>query len=277
MKLIKRLLRRISTFDLAAVAVIFALMAGFFLFFYRRPEYVDIRVKITDKDVLYAITQPTAWYANRFIEGDVEKDVLGRKITEIKNVESFNTSSDKKAVYLDLTVRATYDTRTKLYSVKGKPLVFGTALRFNLSTITFDGIVTEFPNSQYQKNLQIKDTTIVAILRGRIPEQKPVEPRTLESIKVGDKILDSNSNVLAEVLAVEISPAERVTETSTGQLLLRRDPFYKDATLTLKVRKKVLSGEKFIFDNIPLKIGEEVPLNFENLSIKPVIIKIFPD
>lgn len=276
MKAIKKVLKKLTYFDIALIVLLTILFLGFFFFFYRKAEYANIRVKVTDQEVLYARTLPTTWYANQFVVGDVERDALGRVISEIVGIERFNVKSDKKVVYLDLRVRATYDTRTKLYSARGRPLIFGTPVRFNFSKVTFDGIVTEFPNSSAQKNLKITNTKVTALLRGIEPEKVPDEPEILKAVKVGDKIYDSNGKVLAEVLDLKIRPAERVTQTTQGELLLRHDPLYKDALFTLNIRSKILDNEPFMFDNIPFKIGERLPLNFEDVSLFPVIIKIFP-
>jgi len=274
MGIVQKLLRKISVFDFVLLCIGVFLFFGFFFFFYRKAEYVNIRVKVTDQDVLYAKTQPETWYANRFEAGDVERDTLGRVISEIVGVERFNVKSNLKAVYLDLKVRATYDTRTKLYSARGKPLIFGTPVRFNFSTITFDGIVTEFPNSEYQKNLRVENMKVVVLQRGIQPDRSTVEPTTIQSIKKGDKIYNSRGEVLAEVLEVKIRQAERTVETDRGELLLRYDPIYKDGIYTLNIRTRVFNDELFVFDNIPVKLGEVLPLNFPDVSLFPVIVEI---
>ena len=128
---IRKFAKKLTYFDIGIIAIVVALGLGFFSFFYRKAEYVNIRVKVTDQDVLYVRTQPATWYANRFEVGDVERGALGREISRIVGVETFNVTSRRKAVYLNLRVRATYDTRTKLYSARGKPLIFGTPVRFN--------------------------------------------------------------------------------------------------------------------------------------------------
>ena len=264
MKLLNKLLKQISLFDITFFLILVVAGLIFFLFFYRKAEYITIRVKVTEQEVLYANTRPTTWYANRFEIGDQELDALGRKITEIVGIERFNVESNRKAVYVDLEIRATYDTRTRLYSARGKTLVFGTPVRFNLSRVTFDGIVTEFPGSQYQKNLKVSQSIVKVLARA-------LEPAIANSIRNGDKVHDSSGVLLAEVKDILISPAERVTTPATGNLLLRLDPLYKDVSITVLLRTKTYQGEAFVFDNIPLKIGEILPLNFSQVSISPII------
>lgn len=274
MKLKNKILSKLTYFDYSIIVIVTVLSLGFLFFFYRKSEHVDIRVKITDKDVLYAWTRPQNWYADRFRIGDVERDLLGRVITEIVDVQTFNVESHRKAVYLDLKVKAVYDSRTNLYSAKGKSLVFGTPIRFDLSEITFEGIVTEFPNSQYRDNYTIEEKVVDVLLRGVVGDQGVIEPEILNTINKGDKIIDSNGIVLAEVLDVRLSQALRITTTDRGELFLRYDPFYKDVRLMLKLRTKAVNNEMYVFDNLPLRVGEKIPLTFNDVFIAPTIVEI---
>lgn len=268
MSKIRKIFRKLTYWDLAIGIVVLILFLAFFFFFYRKQAYVDIRVKLTNQEVLYAQTNPRDWYANRFFKGDVERDALGRVTSEIEEVETFNVNSDRKAVYLDLKVGASYDSRTKLYSFKGKPLVFGTPLRFNFSQVTFDGIVTEFPGSDSYFGYREGTKEIAAIGRN-------AEPFVAASIKKGDKIYDSNGVLLAEVLDIQVKPAEKVTQTDRGDLLLRYDPLYKDILVRLRLKTKTWNEEVIVFDNIPVKIGAQIPLNFDRVSIFPAITEIY--
>lgn len=269
MRKLKSFIKRIGIFDIFLIGILIVLFASFFLFFYRKVEAISIRVKVTDIDILYASTNPQTWYADRFQVGDTERDALGRVVSEIVGIESFNINSNTKVLYLDLKIRAVYDKKSRMYSAKGKNLVFGSPIRFNLSRVTFDGIVTDSPSIKMQKNLKVFDTQVKALIRGG-------EPLILQSVKKGDKALDSKGNIMVEVIDVKIRPAEKVTQTDRGELLLRYDPLFKDAIYTLNIRTRVFDKEPFMFDNIPLKLGETVPLNFEQVSLFPLIVEILP-
>ena len=278
MKSLKKLFKNFALFDYSALLIILTILFVAFFFFYRKSVYIDIRVKITDQEILYASESPLNWYADRFIEGDVERDVLGRVISEIKNVETFNVSSLQKAVYLDIRVKATYDSRTKLYSARGKTLVFGAPVKFNLSGITFEGIVTEFPNSEFQKNIVITNEVAEVLVKGvreTMNGKEFIEPQVINSIMVGDNIIDSNGVILAEVININVRPTKRVTQDDKGNLLLVSDPYYKDALITLKLRTKIVNKTSYIFDNFPLRLNEELLLTFNNLFVKSKIIKIY--
>lgn len=260
---IRTFFSNVSPFDAGVLAVGFLCLVGFFLFFYRKSEYVSIRVKVTDQDVLYANTLPKDWYAGMFEVGDTERDVLGNVITKITGMEIFPSGENKKAVYLDLQVKATYDTRTKIYTSHGNPLIFGTPIRINLSHVTFDGFVTEFPGWEKQQNYHVGSATVTVLARS-------LEPAVADAIKEGDSILDNHNVTLAKVVTVLSKPADTVVNTAAGQLLLQPNPLYKDLVLTLKMRTETYNGEPYVFDNLPLKIGATIPLNFPNINLNSI-------
>jgi hypothetical protein len=266
----KKFLSKISIFDFILLSVVALFAVLFFVFFHRKAEFVNIRVSVTDRDVLYAQVKPKSWYAGQFQVGDVEKDTIGQPIAEIVNVETFNVTAEEKAVYLDIKVKATYDSRTQQYSSRGRVLNFGAPMRFNFSKVTFDGIVTDFPGSDTDKNVQKGQTVFEGIVRA-------IEPSLAASIKKGDQVVDSNQHVLAEVTNVEVRPAEKVTPTAQGELLLKKDPLYKDVLITVRVETKFFAHELYAFDFFPVKIGQKIPLNFKEKSILPTITNVYSD
>lgn len=276
-QIIKRGLKRwqITLLDIFAIALFAFILITTFLFFYRRGEFVTIRVKVITNEVgIYTRVYPPSWFANRFEVGDQEIDALGRTTAEIVNIDRYNISSDRVATFLDIKLKTTYNSRTKQYTTKGKSLVYGAPLRFTLSKVTFDSFVTETPQQSKQKE-EAKYVTVIA--RGRGIDtilDNTVEPDVYQSIKKGDRIYNSNKTLLAEVLDATLIPAERVTQTNLGYLTLQRDPLYKDIMLVLSIRSSTINGEPYMFDSQPIKIGEHVPLNFSHTSISPIIVKI---
>lgn len=266
MKKIRTFLTKVSVFDFIFFALVVVLSLSLFLFFKRSVDTVTIRVKVTDHDVLYAKNDPYNWYATRIEVGDTEKDSLGRVISEIVNVESFNTSAVHKVVYVDIKTRAVYDKRRNIYSARGKNLAFGTPMRFGFSRVVVDGIVTEFPGSQNQGNLKV-GKAVVSFL------QREVEGSTANFVKKGDKIYDSNGSLLLELKNVVVKNSEslRLITTEKSGLFLRKDPVFKDVEGEVEVVTKTYNGEVYIFDDIPLKVGELLPLNMEKVSLFPFI------
>jgi hypothetical protein len=264
---LKQILKRLhlSWFDVLILICGFSLLATFYLFFRRESANITIRVKVTDQTVLIAKNQPFSWYASHFQVGDSETDALGRKITEILSVQTLPTSPTARAVYLDLKVGATFDPKSKTYTARGRNLAFGTPLRFSLAGVTFDGIVVNFPGMVSTD----KEKTLIVSAVGR-----SVEAFIAQGIHTGDTLTDSNGKVLIEVLDVQTPPAEKVATNFAGELLLRRDPLYKDLQIKMKVTAKELNGVFYALDDSPIKVAEILPLNFNTVSLFPSVSKI---
>lgn len=269
---IKKIVKnKITYFDVIFAVIIIAIIGGVYFFFNRDTVYIDIKVRITDQDVIYANTNPKMWYANRFNIGDTEYDELGKVISKITNVETFNTTADTKVVYLTINVRAVYDPRTKLYGAKGTNLTFGNNIRFNFPDVSFNGLITESPSTEFQNEYSLETKTITVIARGPNTREPEIEPEMLEKIKINDKITNSSGTVLAQVKNISLRPGQRVTTDQFGNLHLRQDPFYKDAIITLDVLVKKNKDDEFVFDVYPLKLGTKLPLNFSYETVETVI------
>ena len=260
MKTIRSILKKLSLVDIILILITLSVGMGFYFFFYRQSQTITVSVQVTDQDVLYTQTQPRTFYASMFQVGDTEYDALGKPVAVITRVDSFDADATHKTVFLRLTVKSTYDSRTKSYYLRGQKIVYGAPIQFTLSKIIFNGIVIDFPNLTAQKDIKI-GSAVVTIL------SRVIEPTIATSVVPGDQIIDSNRTVLAQVIDNTVLPAEKVTLTSSGDLLLRYDPLYKDSILTVRLRTTTVGDNTFVFYTIPLKIGQVLPLQFHNVSL----------
>lgn len=271
----KKLIAKITLFDKIALFVFLTIVVSVFGFFYRRSEYVNIKVRVTDKDILYALNNPQNWFANRFVAGDSEKDLLGNDIAKITDVESYNIDNYTKAVYLNIDLKATYDPRSKQYSARGKKLAFGTAVKFNMKGVSFDGLVVDPP--KYEQNAAPVYVDAEVLIRGIHSDavgKTFVEPEVLLQLKPGDTVESSAGGKFAEILKVRISNSEHVTTDSLGRLHLRYDPLYKDARLTIRFKVKKIGNEMYIFNDYPFRIGGKPALTFKDKFVVGEIVKI---
>lgn len=272
--------KKISLVDYLGLFLVAFLGIAFLFFFMRKSTYVNIRIKITDQDVLYAWTNPRSSYSDRFIVGDTETDGFGRVDAKIINVEKFNITSSQKVVYLDINLKTTFDKRTGLYYAKGKPLVYGTSLRFNFNQVLFDGIVTELPEPYRKKYYDYKYYEVKALVKGVQNYFNTqgglmaslIEPEVVRTIKIADSIKNSNGDVLIEVEDIKFTPSVRIVTNDRGEIFKVNDPVYIDGQITLKVKAKVIRNETYVLDDIPLKIGETIPLVFDKLTIYPTVL-----
>lgn len=264
MKNIIKSLPKLHWVDIFIFFVVGAVLVSFFFFFYRKASYITIRVKVTNQEVLTAYSEPRNNYAWRFHKGDIERDVLGRVVTEIENVETYSVTPENKVVYLDLRVRATYDTRTKMYAARGKNLMYGTPMRFNLTDVTFDGFVTDVPGDE--KISAIQKTIHVKAFAGQVSESLAKE------IKVGDTVTDSMGKQLVKITKVEVSPGKQTTVDSKGNILIATNPMFKDVQMEMDILvKDVNNTDVVMFDDYRVNIGVLVPINLRRYNIYPAI------
>lgn len=264
MKKILKKFSKIHWFDILIVIVVLAVLLSFFFFFYRRAEYITIQVKVTDQEVMTAMAVPKNTYAWQFHVGDLERDVIGRVVTEITDIESFPVSPIHRVVYLTMRVRATYDTRTKTYSTRGKTLMYGTPMRFNLNNVTFDGYVTDAP-SIIDINAQKKKFRV----KGSVHDLDPI---VASQVKVGDTVTDSLGNELVKVTKVTILPTQQVTTDAQGNLHVRPNPIFKSVYVEMELSAKEVNNQEVVmFDGEKVAVGAQVPIYSKYYNLYPMI------
>jgi hypothetical protein len=269
MKKIFAELKKVNPFDIFMIVIAISILIGFFFFFYRKAEYITIQVKVTNQEVLYASMLPKNSYSRHFTKGDVERDAVGRVITEVIDVESYPITQDHQIVYLTLRVRSTYDTRTQTYSARGKTLMYGTPIRFNLNSVTFDGFVTQVPTTAVSHKEKIMKVQAVS---------RYMEPSIANAVKVGDTIVNSRNEVLIKITNVRVEPAMQVTTNVSGDLFERKNPYFKDIYVDMEVLVDEFNNKDLtILDEIKFQVGAVIPFSNMNYTIYPLVEKILPE
>ena len=86
-------------------------------------------------------------------------------------------------------------------------------------------------------------------------------------------MLDSNGNILVTVLDVEITPAKRTIVTNGASVSIT-DQDLKDVFYTLEVNAYKYGDRYYLYDYMPISIGQYIPLNFPTISVLPTVIDI---
>lgn len=277
MKKIVKFFKSFKAFDFVITFLLIFLAIAFFLFFFRQSKFLTVKMKITEKNVLYASTTPPSWFVYLFKEGMVEKDGFGRVNAQVADVYFYDTTPTNKAVYLTIKLRTTYNNRSREYKYKGTTVAVGEGLRINLEKILVEGLIVEvegLENPYEEVYFQVKARLMENTTSSVFSETTGVEPFVAESIKIGDKVFDSSGKLMAEVVEKEVLPAQKNTFDDKGNVYSKTDPRKKDVFLKLKVRAKKINNEFYFFDDIRIKVGQSLPLHFPNISLYPVITEI---
>lgn len=271
----KKLKKEFVIIDYILLIIILFSVIFFFFYLKRQNRYINITVKVTDDDVLYAYTDPNDFYANSFIVGDGEKNILGKNIIRIDQIRTYQTEENKKAVYLDLQIEANYDPKRDQYYFRGQPLIYGQSILFSFSQVRFHALVVDFPNFQDQsQEYKIK---VKAQLRSndlKSPDVYGVPDYVANAIRPGDQIIDSQNQVIAQILDVDIQAAKRTVITDHGQVFLVNDPQLKDVYYLLELQVRDIQGRRYFNQDQEIIIGKVIPLNFPNITIYLTITEI---
>jgi hypothetical protein len=273
----QRIRKNITLFDIFFVGILSFIFLGFIVFFRRETTYITLRLKVSDPNVQFINVQPFDEFSYSFTQGDKEVNEFGQTVSEITAVNSYKTESSKQITYVDMKVKAVYNPRKKQYTVKGKPVAFGQSLAFILSKVKFEGLVVDFPGFRSPEEAKTETKIIRTQLRDPKRDYSDtygVSQILAQAIEPGDEIKDSQGNVLVKVLTVDVSPAKRTIITNNNTSVTIFDQELKDVYYTLEVQAFNKNGRWYMFDYVPLQIGQILPLNFPYIGALPTILAI---
>ena len=268
-------MKKMSYFDLI-LTLIFVLLAIFlFIFLFRKNQYIEFVVKVTNDNILYAEQYPPNWFVNLLKKGMREKDGLGRVVAEIKDIYWYDIEPTVKVAYLHLNIKATYNKKTNQYSYKGKPLLVASPIKIQFEKVLINGLITYVDGVEdtRETKIMIVETQLIQY-KDVFPNIRGVEPFIAEAVSIGDEVKSYDGSTLIKIIDKKVLPATRITTNDRGQAFLQQDPLLKDVYLTLKVKVKKVNNEYYLYDDLRLKIGLVIPVNLEKISIWPTITQI---
>lgn len=268
-------MKKISFFDLILTLIFIFLAIFLFIFLFRKNQYIEVVVKITNDNVLYAESYPPNWFVNLLKKGMSEKDGLGRVTAEIKDIYWYDSEPTRKAAYLLLRIKATYNKKANQYSYKGKPLLVASPIKIQFEKVLVNGLVTNIQGLEDSRETKVMlmETQLIEN-NGVFPNVRGVEPFLAEAINIGDEVKSHDGSSLIKIIDKKVFPATRIVTNDRGQVFLEKDPLLKDVYLTLKVKVKKINNEYYLYDDIHLKIGRGIPVNLEKVTVWPTITQI---
>lgn len=260
-----RFLQRLTIFDWLVILVVLAGFVFLALFIFKQEKWVKVEVKISKP----------YWFADKIQKADKQYDSLGRKITEVVDVRTYEWENEIKMIYLTLDLKTEVDKRKKRLKFNHQPLEIGKSIDLELGKIGTQALVTfieGIPDTRVweDKIVEVK----VAHWSNIFPETLGMFPWRAEAIKIGNQMKDGQEKVIAEVLDKKVKPAEKIVTTADGQVLMRQDPIKKDVILTVKLKTFKQGGVSYYLDDFKVKIGNVILLALPNIDISPEITKI---
>jgi hypothetical protein len=277
---VKKFLQGLTLFDYLLVALLFAGVVFFAFIFFRKQQFLEVVVKVSDENVNWASPGTKDWFSSIFYAGMKERDGLGRPQAEVIKVFSYDTQPERKDVFLTLNLRGVYTKALDQYSYKGRPILVGYPIKLQLDSVNAEGIIVSVGNMDNNKKVDLtlevrtwddrRDSYAVT----SFTNTTGVRPYVADAIDKESVITDNNGNEVIKVIDKKVVNAKQVVTTSDGRVLVQSNPLLKDMTLTLQVRATIIGGKYYFFNEIPILIGQRLPLNFQNVSIFPDVAKI---
>jgi hypothetical protein len=286
MKTIKKYINKLTLFDKLIIVLLAVSVIFFAYYFFRKPDYKTVVIKVGEDTVGYLswqqnIKEPIGnrvWLAQMFHNGMQEKDGLGKVTAEVLSVYSFDTAPARKVLYLTTKLNSTYNRATNQYTYKGKPLIIGSLLKINFDGVYVEGMITDvegFPDVRKQKNLII-DAQLTDEENLKYLETSGVSPSLAASIFKAREIKDSTGRVVAKIMDIKTEDAKRLTVDSTGRSGVQTNPLRKDVYLKIEIKALEIDNKYYMYDDIPILIGQKIPLNTTYYSIFPEVTNITP-
>lgn len=263
-------LRKLSLFEILIVLAGLTVVISVFFLLFRSKKTIIVVLKVYEDSVDMPFTRSSLWFSRMFYQGMKEKSAFGQVTAEVLKVRKYDDRPDNPIVYITVKLEAIYSRGTNVYTYKGKNILIGSTIRLFLDNTLVEGVVvdTKGVNNRYPLKKLIMTVELTN------PETVGVMPYVAQAIIEGDEIRDSAGKVILKVLKKEVQDAQKLVNTDSGEIVLSRDPFRKDVRLTLEVQAYKIGDRYFFFDDKPLLVNKELPINFEKLSILPMITNI---
>lgn len=283
--------RRTGYFEYSVGATLI-LFVGVVIYTQIAPRsYITATIRLADKD--------TAWVDNgspilqnipTFTKGMKETDRFGRVTAEIINVYEFvrpneqNIYATKKAIYVTLKLRGSYNAAANQYRYAGTSLVVGEWIRLTFRSMAINGMVVRVQDSgrwETPKEILLVKTQVKtddSPWGGPLPvtEATGVDLYVADALHVGDMVKDSEGTILAEIIEKSVTPAKSVAADAAGNLRATVHPRKYDVFLTIRILVRPLGDTKYFLESVPVRINERLPLYFPLIHVEGRITEMLP-
>jgi hypothetical protein len=277
MKRLRNIIRKLGLFDILLIAFFICGVGLFAFIFFRKTSHISVTIKVNTDSVIYypgvKDVGNSPWFANLFYRGMSEKDSLGRKQAEVTDVVAYDARPSVRDVYLKLNIVSVYQRSTGQYSYNGKPILIGGTMKLKLNGLDVSGLVTNVDGlNDPRKQVKIFVQAQVKDDNGVYLESSGIDPVVAEAIPVGYEVKDSTGKVVIKITDKKVSDAKRLVVTSDGRTLIGVNPLRKNVILNLEVYATEMNGKYYLFDDVPILVGEYIPLNTDKITVYPIVM-----
>ena len=236
------------------------------------------KLTLTDKVLIFCAITFIAFFAYAFFRKSTYVNAIIKVGEESIRFEPYFVETGTRpwfALYLTTKVRVVYNRASNQYTFKGLPLTVGSPIKLNLEKLYVEGLVT------FVEGVEDKRTKSKLIVETQIREETPAFPDSsgtsehiANALIKGDMVKDDQGNIIVKIIDKKVENAKRLVTTSDGRSVIQTNPLRRDVYLTLEVDAIKIGDRYYIFDDVPLLVGEKIPINTSTISVWPEVTKI---
>jgi hypothetical protein len=230
----------------------------------QESKYVTVQLYASGGEWWWNQTLPPYWLTDPVVKGSVEYDATGDKLVEVLESQKFDTG-EKKMLWIKARLKVAYSRQSQQYRFRREPLQIGSLIYVAPNNVKIFGNVMTIEGVGEQAT-KVEKTVV---LKGY-----DFYPWLAESYAVGDKMLDDDGSVLAEVTNIKITLAEKTNTDYLGRSIATTDPYKRDVELTMKILVTE-SNERYYFSYFqPMKTGFKLWIPFPRTNFEGHIVSI---
>jgi hypothetical protein len=276
-KQLKTILRKLTLFDklIILIAIFAVVFLGYTLF--RKQSVINVTVKLYQDTIQSSVWMndygARQWSSNYFYPGMSERDSVNRMMAEVKSVYSYDVDANNKAIFLNLALKTTYTKATNQHTYRGSPVLIGSPIKLQLDTILVEGVVTDIeglPNPR--EKVTLSATAKLGLSDNPIYfNTHAVNIHIADAVNEGAVYSDNQGNSMVRITGKRVVPATRLIANNLGSVSEVADKEKAVVYLDLEIQAYKTQGKYFLFDDLPIQIGEGLPIILEKISIYPEI------
>lgn len=232
----------------------------------QKDTYVTVELLASGGEWWWGVPPPYYWNAKGVVIGAKEYDTFKKPTAEIVDLVKYG-EDDRKFMWMKVRLRAKYNYLTREYVFRQESLQIGKTIHLAPNNIALVGNVVGIEGVG-----ALWDTEYIR-LTGKAIHIRDWEA---DAIQVGEKITDNKGDVVAEILDKHAEQEDITTITWTGEPLHKKDPNYKNVTVTMKLRVIKDGSMRYFNYNQPISIGNKIRIQLPKTAIEVSVMGTEP-
>lgn len=259
----------ITKIDIVILLCIIALLASVGVavkLVLQKDTFVTVELLASGGEWWWGVPPPYYWNAKSVVIGAKEYDTFKKPTAEIVDLVKYG-EDDRKFMWIRVRLRAKYNYLTKEYIFRQESLQIGKTIHIAPNNVALVGNVVGIEGVG-----TLWDTEYLQIT-GKAIHKKDWEA---EAIQIGVKAVDSKGDVVAEILDTYTEQEDITTTTWTGEPLHKKDPNFKNVTVTMRIRAVKDGTMRYFNYNQPISIGNKIRIQFPATAVEVNIMSATP-